>query len=432
MVTPVPRISTTAENTRRMAGWRERPVQAGPRRATRDNSSARAQGRLVSARIIVIGGGIGGLTAAIGLRGAGFAVEVYERAAQLRPVGAGLTIQPNAVLALRRLGHGLAERIERAGAALRAGGLLRADGRAITELRPQFSARLAQEVGAGSVGIHRATLHAILLDALGSDALHLGRAFRGFTPRGAQVIAEFEDGSRREADALIGADGLHSSVRAQLLGDAEPRYAGYTSWRGVTADRCGLPDDFGGEMWGRGQRFGGCCIDGGRFYWFAVAAAPAGQREADPEQAKRALLERYAGWGGRVPELLRSTPAAAILRTDISDRAPSARWGEGRVTLLGDAAHPMTPNLGQGACQAIEDALALAEALRAAASLEAGLRAYEARRIARANAAVLAARRLGAIAQWQNPVACALRNALFGVLPSAVVERQLLDSWKLP
>jgi 2-polyprenyl-6-methoxyphenol hydroxylase-like FAD-dependent oxidoreductase len=382
------------------------------------------------ARSIVIGGGIGGLSAAIALRRAGFQVEVYERAAQLHPVGAGITIQPNAVLALRKLGLG--EGVERAGAALRAGGLLRADGSAITRLRPEFGARLVREVGAGIVGIHRATLQAILLDALGSDALQLGRACSGFTANGAQVIAEFADGSRREADVLIGADGLHSALRAQLLADGEPSYAGYTSWRGVTSERCGLPDDFGGELWGRGQRFGGCCIDGGRFYWFAVANAPAGEREADPAETKRRLLERFGSWGSPVPELLRSTPPSAILRTDICDRAPSARWGEGRVTLLGDAAHPMTPNLGQGACQAIEDAVALAEELSGATSVEAGLRAYEARRLARANAVVTAARRIGAIAQWQNPIACALRNTLFGVLPSAVTERQLLDSWKLP
>jgi 2-polyprenyl-6-methoxyphenol hydroxylase-like FAD-dependent oxidoreductase len=379
---------------------------------------------------IVIGGGIGGLCAAIALRRAGVQVEVYERASELRPVGAGITIQPNAVLALRRLGLG--ERVEHAGAALRAGGLLRADGGALTTVRPQFGARLARELGAGTVGIHRATLHAILLDALGGDALQLGRSCVGFTAKGARVIAEFADGSQREADLLIGADGLHSALRAQLLADGEPIYAGYTSWRGVTADRCGLPDDFGAEMWGRGQRFGGCCIDGGRFYWFAVANAAAGEREAEPEAAKRRLVERFASWGARVPELLRGTPASAILRTDICDRPPSARWGEGRVTLLGDAAHPMTPNLGQGACQAIEDAVALGEELSGAASVEAGLRAYEARRMARANAVVAAARRIGVVAQWQNPIACALRNALFAALPSAVIERQLLDSWKLP
>jgi 2-polyprenyl-6-methoxyphenol hydroxylase-like FAD-dependent oxidoreductase len=384
----------------------------------------------MNVRIIVVGAGIGGLTAAIALRRAGFRVEVHERAAHIQPVGAGITIQPNAVLALRRLGLG--ERVERAGAALRAGALMRWDGAPITRMPPQFAAKLVSDVGAGIVGIHRATLHAILLEELGADCVQLGHACTGYTQQGDAVRVHFADGGERECDVLVGADGLHSVVRAQLLGAAEPIYAGYTSWRGVTAERCGLPDDFGGELWGRGQRFGGCCIDGGRFYWFAVANAPAGEREADAEQTKAQLVARFEKWGNRVPELLRSTPAAAILRTDISDRAPSARWGEGGVTLLGDAAHPMTPNLGQGACQAIEDALVLSEELPRAASLEAGLRAYETRRRARANAVVVGARRIGAIGQWRNPIACTLRNTLFGLLPQALLQQQLLDAWKLP
>jgi 2-polyprenyl-6-methoxyphenol hydroxylase-like FAD-dependent oxidoreductase len=308
---------------------------------------------------------------------------------------------------------------------------MRSDGTPLTRLRETFAATLQREVGAGIVGIHRATLHEVLLDELGPDAVQLDHACTGYAQHAGGVRVRFADASERDCDALIGADGLRSAVRAQLLGDGEPVYAGYTSWRGVSPERCGLPEDFGGELWGRGQRFGGCCIDGGRFYWFAVANAPAGERDADPEQAKQQLLARYAGWGRRVPELLRSTPADAILRTDISDRPPSSRWGEGRVTLLGDAAHPTTPNLGQGACQAIEDALALAEELPRAASLEAGLRAYEARRQPRANAVVATSRRIGSVAQWQNPLACALRNALFGLMPPSAVEKQLLEAWKL-
>jgi 2-polyprenyl-6-methoxyphenol hydroxylase-like FAD-dependent oxidoreductase len=390
-------------------------------------------------RIIIVGAGIGGLTVAVALQRAGFHVAVYERAAALKPVGAGLTIQPNAVLALRRMGLG--EEVERRGAPLRAGALLRSDGRPLTH--SEFGPELIARAGAGIVGIHRATLHEILLTALGNDALQLGRACTGYEQDKEGVRARFSDGSTQTGDVLIGADGIHSAVRAQLLNDGEPVYAGYTSWRGVTADRCGLPDDFGGEMWGRGQRFGGCCIDGGRFYWFAVADAPAGEREPDARTTKTRLLERFGGWGKRVPELLQSTPEDAIFRTDISDRRPSERWGEGRVTLLGDAAHAMTPNLGQGACQAIEDALVLSTELRRAsapdvllargpARFDAGLRAYESARRERANSVVVAARRLGAIAQWQNPLACAARDALFRLTPASVMKKQLLEAWRLP
>ena len=378
--------------------------------------------------IVIIGAGIGGLTAAIALRQQGFQIEVYERAPELRPVGAGLTIQPNAVLALRRLGLG--ERVERAGAILRAGALMRADGTPLTRTDPSWD--LTREAGAPIVGIHRAALHQILLEELGRDAPQLGRACTGYEQAGEIVRVRFADGSERSYGALIGADGVRSVVRAQLLGDGEPVYAGYTSWRGICPERAGLPADFGGEMWGRGLRFGGCAIDAERFYWFAVANAPEGEQEPDPRVRKQQLLARFQGWGNHVPELIARTPEDAILRTDISDRPPVERWGEGRVTLLGDAAHPMTPNLGQGACQAIEDALVLATELERASSLEVGLRAYERARRERANNTVRVARRLGVIGQWQNPLACMARDTMFSLMPASLMKKQMLAAWKLP
>lgn len=380
-------------------------------------------------RIVIVGAGIGGLTAAIALRAAGFDVQVHERAAEIKPVGAGLTIQPNAMSALRRMGLGAA--VERAGAPLRAGAVMRQDGSPLMSLPDALVAELLQALGVGIVGIHRATLHALLLDAVGRDNVHLGRPCLGFRQEGERVRVRFADGEI-ECAALIGADGIHSAVRAELHGASEPRYAGYTSFRGVTSDRCGLPEGFGGELWGRGQRFGGCCIDGQRFYWFCTLNAPAEQKYESPEQQKVALLARFAGFVPYVPALIESTPEGAILRTDISDRPPLSRWGRGSVTLLGDAAHAMTPNLGQGACQAIEDALVLAHELQHAPSIDSGLRAYEAARTARANAVVVTARRLGAIGQWQSPLACWFRDGLFARMPISATKRQLQDAWRLP
>lgn len=377
--------------------------------------------------IVIIGAGIGGLTAAIALRRAGFPVVVYERAAQLTTVGAGLTIQPNALIALRALG--LDEHVLNAGAKLSTFGLLRMDGRALSQLPPAEGKALLAQAGAPLVGIHRATLHQLLIEALGKDVVHLDRACVGYEQQADSVRVRFADGTQIESSLLIGADGLRSVVRQQLIGDGEPLYAGYTSWRGVTSDRCGFAADFGGELLGRGQRFGGCAIDGGRFYWFAVANAPAGEREPSTQTGKAQLIARYAGWDPRVSALIQSTPEHAILRTDIADRQPLQRWGEARVTLLGDAAHPMTPNLGQGACQAIEDAVVLAAQLQSAQSPQAGLRAYEAARRGRANGAVIAARRLGAVVQWQHPLACAFRDWLFANAPRALMKRQMLEGW---
>lgn len=383
-----------------------------------------------SRRALIIGAGIGGLTAAIALRNAGLAPVVYERASALHPVGAGLTLQPNAVLALREIGIGSA--IERAGAALSAGAVMRSDGTPLMKMPDGMIEQLRRELGAGIVGIHRATLHRLLLDALGQEHVQLGRACIGFRDTNDEVFARFADASEVACDVLIGADGIHSAIRAQLHGANEPRYAGYTSYRGVTSDRRDLPADFGGEMWGRGQRFGGCAIDGGRFYWFATLNSPAGHTHASAAEQKAFLQQKFASFGMRVPELIASTPEAAIVQTDISDRPTLSRWGRGAVTLLGDAAHAMTPNLGQGACQAIEDALVLSRKLTAAASIAAGLRAYEDARHRRANAVVTTARRLGMIGQLQHPLACTLRDAFFSRLPASATKRQLLDAWRLP
>ncbi|MBI5517118.1 MAG: FAD-dependent monooxygenase [Deltaproteobacteria bacterium] len=380
-------------------------------------------------RIVVVGAGIGGLSAAIALRRAGFEAEVYERAEALRPVGAGLTIQPNAVLALRRLGVG--EALEKTGAHLRAGELWRSDGQRLTRLTREDSDALTREAGAPLVGIHRATLHELLVEALGRERLHLGRTCTGYAQDGTRVTARFSDGGDEACDVLVGADGLRSAVRAQVLGDGEPVYAGYTCWRGIAPTLCGVEPGFGGEGWGPTARFGGCTIDGGRFYWFAVADAPQGAKDP-PDGAKAFLTELYRDWASPVPELLAATPEEAIFRADICDRPPVERWGEGRVTLLGDAAHAMTPNLGQGACQAIEDALVLGDSLARGGELTACLRAYENLRIPRANAVVTAARRLGAVAHWHNPVAIWLRDHALRWTPSSAIARQLLDAWKLP
>jgi 2-polyprenyl-6-methoxyphenol hydroxylase-like FAD-dependent oxidoreductase len=176
-------------------------------------------------------------------------------------------------------------------------------------------------------------------------------------------------------------------------------------------------------MWGKGLRFGMAGIGHGETYWFAVANAPEGEREED---SLAVVLDRFRAFGTDVRELLAATPAERVFRTDVHDRDPLAGWSRGRVTLLGDAAHPMTPNLGQGGCQAIEDAIVLADALVAERSHEAAFRRYESRRFARTRWIVEESRRFGQAAQATSPLAVWVRNLAMRLIPRRMLRARLL------
>jgi len=367
-------------------------------------------------KAIIIGAGIGGLAAGIGLRRVGLDVEVFERAEPFGEVGAGITLWPNAVKALQQLG--LTESIQAISVLEAQGGIRTWRGELLSGTS---TVDIERAFGAPTLVMHRAELHGVLLQALGSEGVRQGAQCLGFEQDDQSVAAIFADGRRVHGDLLIGADGLRSVIRAQLHGEQAPRYAGYTAWRAVVPfDRARvLP----GETWGAGARFGQVPLSDDRVYWFATKNTPAGERSPDGEKAE--LLRRFRGWHTPIEALIEATPANDILRHDIYDRPPLQRWGTGRVTLLGDAAHPMTPNLGQGACQAIEDAVALMKQLSVGGDVAGALRAYEAQRIERTAWIVAQSRRIGAVGQWQNPLGVAVRDMLIKSLGSRLQERQL-------
>ncbi len=365
---------------------------------------------------LIIGGGIGGLAAAVALRKRGIDARVFEQRPELAEVGAGLSLWPNGLRALDAIGLGGEVRsrsVRDLSSALR-----RADGRVIVAAD---GAALEQRLGDVSLVIHRATLLGLLRRELPPEALVTGVSCVGFSADGSGVTARFANGVAARGDVLIGADGIRSVVRARLFGAPPPRYAGYTAWRAVVpfAHAQLLP----GISIGHGAQFGQVPMAGGQVYWFATENGPSG-RKAPSTGWKAHLLDRFATWHAPIPDLLAATPESAILHNDILDRPPIASWGKGRVTLLGDAAHPMTPNLGQGANQALEDAEALAECLAAEASARLGssvrpdptpaLRHYEELRAERANSVVLGSRRVGQVMQLEHPAACWVRDALLG------------------
>jgi FAD-dependent urate hydroxylase len=373
-------------------------------------------------KIITIGGGIGGLCTAIALRQTGLNVEVYEQAPVLGAVGAGITIWPNAIKAFRRLG--VAERIISTGARIRRAELRNWRGRVMSRSEP---GELEERLGEPTVAIHRADLHSILISALPEGLVHLGKRCVELKQGEKDIQVTFERGGEERADLLVGADGIHSVLRQQMMPEAQPRYSGYTAWRGVveTEDEAAL--GVTNETWGRGTRFGFLRIDSKRVYWFATTNSVAGMRQA-PAENKRFLLERFSGWHHPVELLIQSTSPDQILHSDIYDLEPMSKWFDGRAVLLGDAAHPTTPNMGQGACMAIESSLVLARCLEQEDDLAVALIRYELERMPRTAWITRQSRKIGRLGQIENPVACAVRDWFVSVTPDAFSKRHFLKA----
>lgn len=370
---------------------------------------------------MVVGAGIGGLCAALGLRRVGWDVVVLEQATTIAPVGAGITLFSNAQAGLDRLG--VLDRLRAVGTAppLANAGLRLPDGR--------WVARVGESPDL--LALHRAVLHQVLLDALPPQVVRTGAR-----------ITDPQD-PRLDGDLVVVADGIGSVLRAALLPDAAgPAYAGYTSWRGVTSGPFTLPDG-GGETWGAGRRFGLVPLADGRVYWFATDNQAAGRTFADEgtpsEHAD--VLRRFGHWHAPVREVVAATRPDDVLHHDISYLPPLPTFVHGRFALVGDAAHAMTPDLGQGACQAIEDAVELAAALsptgptaRGHTLVAAALARYDASRRPRAQAIAASARRMGRFAQRGHPLTVGLRTALMRATPPSAATRMIerVTAWTPP
>jgi 2-polyprenyl-6-methoxyphenol hydroxylase-like FAD-dependent oxidoreductase len=360
--------------------------------------------------IAIAGAGIGGLTLGCALARHGRPFCLFERAAELRPAGAGIALSANAFHALAHIG--LEAQVRACGLELGIADICDPQGHVL------LNVRLQDLPGGGTVAMTRASLQRTLLDALGNP-VQSGCAVVSYQPNPGGVRVHLANGETIEAELLVGADGLHSTVRRTMRGDEAPRYSGQTSWRALVNNVPLADSRRVSESWGPGQRFGFVPVGGGRVYWFAVANAPAGERDAtDP---RLDLEKRFTGWHAPIRELIAITPPDSILRTDIFDRPPIDRWVDGRAVLLGDAAHPMTPNMGMGGCQAIEDAVVLADALQREASIDAALARYQTRRIARANSFLVRSFRAGQLAHLRAPPLRWLRDRVLSVIPRRFV-----------
>jgi salicylate hydroxylase len=353
------------------------------------------EGKDVALRAVVVGGGLGGIAAAVALVQAGIDVQVHEQAQQLAEVGAGVSLAPNGLRMLKRLGVG--EGIARAGARYAAAQLRLSDGRAVRHEPYQFA------VPGQNVGIHRADLLALLAGQLPPGAVRTGHRCTGFRQDAGRATAVFADGTTATADAVIGADGIHSVLQGFVVAPAEPVFSGVVAYRGLVP--C-LPEYPAGtmRMWvGEGRHFlvfpvrAGQLLNYVGFVPSETAVRESWSAPADPV----ALAAHFEGWDPVIGQVIAaiSGPGGSGFQWGMYDRVPLPRWSSGRLTLLGDAAHPMLPHLGQGVNQALEDAVALATllgALTSPAGVPRALAAYEGLRRDRTARVQMGSRRQGA------------------------------------
>lgn len=382
--------------------------------------------------VAIVGAGIGGIALALALQKVGITCTIYEQASELKEVGSGVGLWCNAVRVLHRLG--LAESLERIGRPMQR---VEVNTRSGTPLNQISLSAVAEQYGGQNYIVHRAELHRIMVDELqrlsaraGAAPLEicLNTAVDGLeTIEGpAPVYAlRLRDGRRVQAELIVGCDGIHSRVREALWGAIKPDYSGETCWRLLVEAPGYQPLDVFREIQGVGLRAGICPLPGDRLYLWLTAIRLFGEKDPEVGRVEK-LAQLFAGWPFELESLIRRASPEQVLRTDLCDRPPLPRWHRSNVTLLGDAAHPTTPNLGMGACMAIEDGMVLTRSLLQEGTLEAGLEAYERERLPRTSRIVRLSRFWGKTGQWQNPVAVWLREANLRWMPE-FLNRPMFD-----
>ncbi|MCK0176724.1 MULTISPECIES: FAD-dependent oxidoreductase [Mycobacteriaceae] len=364
---------------------------------------------------LIVGGGIAGLATAAALQRRGHAVSVFEEKTDTS-AGAGISIWPNALAALDDVGLG--DAVRGSGGRVTAGAVRWRDG---SWLRRPSADRMVRALGEPLVVTHRADLTRILSDALTDGTVQTGISVTGVRTSGSGVTVELSDGTSRKVAAVVGADGVGSRVARHLNGSLPHRYAGYTAWRGIARYR--LDPELAGQTLGAGTEVGHVPLGSDHTYWFATERTPHGG--SAPGRELDYLKRKYAEWAAPVPALLDATDASAVLRNDIYDRRQARVWSTGPITLVGDAAHPMRPHLGQGGCQGIEDAAVLARFVAGSPDIPTAFAHYAAFRRKRVRALVRESELIGRVVNLRPAVLGALAGRATILIPEALVGRHL-------
>ncbi|PHM28737.1 FAD-dependent monooxygenase [Xenorhabdus budapestensis] len=378
-------------------------------------------------KVIVIGAGIGGITAAIVLRRIGYVVEVYEQAPTLRTAGSGLSVMSNAVAALSSIGINL--KLEHFGAPIKCFEIRNTRDRLIRKLPiPEISS----SNGFDSVCISRKALQEALLQQLDQNIIHVGAKVTEISERDDGISVRFADGRKAHGDLLIGADGIYSFVRDYIQGNKPVRPADYICWLAITRyQHPQITPGYVGHYWGAGKRIGLIDIGGGEVYWWGTANMPTEQL-CEWKGNNRDISSYYKGWPAIVSDIILQTPSENIISVSAQDRPFSPLWGKGRITLLGDAAHPMLTSLGQGAGMAIEDAVVLGHVFRQQSDPISALRQYEKIRIPRAEMLVNTSRMLSETEQEDRIFHCLKRDLSLRFMPTKNLKKSIEHSLNFP
>jgi 2-polyprenyl-6-methoxyphenol hydroxylase-like FAD-dependent oxidoreductase len=364
--------------------------------------------------ISIIGAGIGGLTTALTLKQKGFPVTLYEGASEIKPVGAGIIIANNAMQVFQKLG--LQEKIQQAGN--------RISSMKITDenLKPLSVVDLSvfeQKYGVHNVAIHRGTLQKILAEAIGNESINLSKRLIDIE-KNDDFNLKFDDNTSVHSDILIGADGIKSIIRNKLFQENTIRNAQQICWRGVCD--YSLPEQYAHELneaWGKGKRVGFMNISPQKVYWFALS------NQRDVQNIDEVNLgDFFKEFHPDIVQMLNATPKEKIIASEITDLKPIQHWHEENVCLIGDAAHATTPNLGQGACQAIEDAYVLGKCISEETDINKSFAQYEKIRKKKAHEIVNISWSLGKLAHISNGLGVWLRNKVMSSIPASINKKQ--------
>lgn len=364
--------------------------------------------------VTIIGAGIGGLTTALTLKQRGLNVALYESSAEIKPVGAGILIAHNAMQVFQKLG--IQDAIAKAGNSI---SHIKITDAQLNDISSVDLTPYEIKYGVRNIAIHRGELQKILANEIGYDKINLSKRLTKIEQNELFQLT-FEDHSTLESKVVIGADGIHSVVRNQLFKKSTLRKANQKCWRGICEIE--LPEKYHNEVieaWGKGKRFGFVKISTKKVYWFAVVNSK-NVKTADVD-----LAAMFKEFHSDILDLILATNKDQIIANDIIDLNPIDKWQNKNICLIGDAAHATTPNMGQGACQAIEDAYVLGKLLDEGTVLEETFEKYEKLRIKKAHQIVHSSWTLGKIAHMENRFGIWIRNKMMKIMPQSVNRKQL-------